>query len=342
MDANHKQSTTPIYHRCTICHRLYKNPKHLPCSHSYCEGCLVKFNEGPYVMSEASTALLSASVTVTAHGQVGKEIKFTIFTKDEKHYPRYNRSDKITAEAKPRTGNVILAEIKDNQDGSYTASLVPTQPGEMEILVFVNGKTVEDQTFSVQVCQYSAVQHGKIFNSDGEIRQPWGIAFGQDGVWAVVNRYNHCVCIFDHHDQLTGKFGSEGNGNCQLKYPCGIAFDSNNNLYVVDYNNHRVQKFDISGEYLLQFGKCGSGYGQLSNPVGITVCNDRVFVADKNNNRISVFQCDGQFSHTFGSHQLNPFDVAINNNQVFVVSYHKHCISIFTLDGNYVSKIGAL
>ena len=42
MDA---RSATPVYHRCTICHRLYKDPKYQPCSHSHCEGCLVKFKE---------------------------------------------------------------------------------------------------------------------------------------------------------------------------------------------------------------------------------------------------------------------------------------------------------
>ena len=25
---------------CTVCYQLYKNPKYLPCHHSYCEGCL--------------------------------------------------------------------------------------------------------------------------------------------------------------------------------------------------------------------------------------------------------------------------------------------------------------
>ena len=27
---------------CPVCHQLFKNPKFLPCYHSYCEGCLEK------------------------------------------------------------------------------------------------------------------------------------------------------------------------------------------------------------------------------------------------------------------------------------------------------------
>ena len=275
-----------------------------------------------------------------AYGQVGKEVKFTVITKDDNHYPCHS---KITTEAKSSTGDVITAEVKDNHDGSYTASFVPTQPGEVEVTVTINGESINTCPLNVQILHHTTLDKpSKIVNDDRKMGQPLGIAFGKDGVWAVVDCSNHCVCIFDSQDKLNRTFGSNGNGNGQFRDPHGLAFDANNHLYVVDSNNDRVQKFDINGSYLLQFGNKGSGDGQLSHPVGITVYNDRVFVADDSNNRISVFQCDGQFSNTFGSDHLSrPYDVAVtNNNQVLVANYNHHCISIFTLDGNYVNKIG--
>ena len=346
MDTNPDQATVPIYLRCPICHRLYKDPKCLPCSHSYCEGCLVKLEEGSdstCIMCETTKTTLSSSVAIPAYGQVGKEVKFTITTKSDNHHPSKKGGNKITAQVKPRTGDVITADVKANLDGSYTASFVPTQPGEVEVLAFIDEKRINKHPLSVQIHQHTTLDKpSKIVNNDGKMGQPWGIAFGRDGVWAVVDRSNECVYIFDSHNQLTRKFGSSGNGNGQLYYPCGLAFDSNNHLYVVDNGNHRVQKFDINGSYLLQFGNYGSGDGELSGPVGITVYNDTVFIADQSNNRISVFQCNGQFSHTFGSDYLDyPSDVAVtDNNQVVVPTYGHHCISIFTLDGNYVNKIG--
>ena len=290
-----------------------------------------------------NSSFSTAIVYIPAYGQVGKEVKFTVITKDDNHHPSRKGGSKIAAQAKPRTEDFITAEVKDNQDGSYTASFVPTQPGEVEVTVTINGESINTCPLSVQVHQYTTLDKpSKIVNDDGKMGHPWGIAFGKDGVWAVVDNSNHCVCIFDSQDKLNRKFGSNGNGNYQFSSPLGIAFDANNHLYVVDNSNHRVQKFDINGGYLLQFGNRGSGDGQLSNPVGITVYNDRVFVADNSNNRISVFQCDGQFSNTFGSDHLdNPYDVAVtNNNQVLVADCGHHCISIFTLDGNYVNKIG--
>ena len=269
-------------------------------------------------------------------------MKFTIITKNNSHNSCQKGGSRIIAEAKPRTGDIITAEVEDSQDGSYTASFVPTQPGEVEITVTINGECISMYPLKVQILHHTTLDKpSKIENDDGKMGHPWGIAFGKDGVWAITDQCSNCVCLFDNKDQLIRKFGSEGSENSQFSNPFGISFDANNNLYVVDFGNNRVQKFDINGSYLLELGNKGSSDSQLSNPLGITVYNDRVFVAD---NCISVFQCDGQFSHTFGSDQLrNPHDVAVtNDNQVLVAEWSHESIFVFTLNGNYVSKVDTL
>ena len=145
---------------------------------------------------------------------------------------------------------------------------------------------------------------GKIVNNDGNMGEPWGIAFGKNGMWAVADCSKHCVYIFDGQDQLIRKVGRYGNGNGQLNSPEGVTFDSNNHLYVADYENDRAQVFDVSGKYLHQFGSSGSGNGQLSGPVGITINNNKVFVTEECNQRISVFHTNGQFSHIISKGQL--------------------------------------
>ncbi|XP_065915589.1 tripartite motif-containing protein 2-like [Dysidea avara] len=297
-----------------------------------------------YLSYGVNSSFNTAIAYIPAYGQVGKEMKFTITTKDPNHCPCQKGGSKITTQVKPRTGEVITAEVKDNQDGSYTASFTPTQIGELQVSVFSNGTKINKHPLSVQIHQHTTLDKpNKIVNDDGKIGEPWGIAFAKDGAWAITDDSNHCVCIFNSKDQLTRKLGSSGIGNGQFHNPRGLAFDANNHLYVVDGNNHRVQKFDINGSYLLQFGNKGSGDGQLNGPFGITVYSNRIFVAEYHNNRISVFCCDGRFSNAFGSSQLNKAtDVAVtNNNQILVVEWGHHCISIFTLDGNYVNKISA-
>ena len=163
-------------------------------------------------------------------------------------------------------------------------------------------------------------------------------------MWAVADHSNHCVYIFDSHDQVVRKFGSQGNGDGQFNSPAGLAFDADNNLYVVCRYNDRVQKFNITGEYLLKFGNKGTGVGQLNCPLGITVHDKKVYVADQVNNRISVFHCDGKFSRMIGLSMLSATcDVAVNNNnQLLVADKGNYCVSILMLDGSYVGKIGAI
>ena len=67
--------------------------------------------------------------------------------------------------------------------------------------------------------------------------QPWGIAFGRNGMWAVTDNINNCVWIFDREDQLVRKFGSKGTGNGEFSdcSSLGIAFDAKNHLYIYIY-----------------------------------------------------------------------------------------------------------
>jgi len=137
---------------------------------------------------------------------------------------------------------------------------------------------LRDTIIMVQPRDYKTVNKPrKIMNSRGNVSNPTGIAFGKDGVWAVTNRNQICVCIFDGQDKLIRTFG-QGTGSGQFHYPWGVLFDSNKHLYVADYLSNRVQKFKIDGTYLLRFGQYGSNNGQLSCPCGVVVHNDKVLL----------------------------------------------------------------
>ena len=280
-------------------------------------------------------------VNLPNHITVDKELKFSIITKYHNGSRCSIGGSEVSVQLECNTGEVRSAQVKDNNDGSYMASLIAQQVGEVKLSVSINGQQIKGSPYSLVVYDYTRVgKPNKIVNNDGYMGQPWGIAFGNNGMWAVAGRSKHCVYIFDEQDQLIRKVGNGGSGNGQLSSPEGVTFDSNNYLYVADYGNYRVQVFDVNGNYHHQFGRYGSGNGQLNNPIGITTHNNKVFVTEQSNRRISVFHTNGQFSHIIGKGQLsNPYDVTVNtNNQLLVVDCGHHCIYTFTLDGNYVSK----
>ena len=274
----------------------------------------------------------------------GDKVKFKILTKDQSNLLYQKGGNEVVIQAQSSRGDVIPVEVKDNKDGSYSASFVANQVGEVKLSVTIKGQQIKGSPFNVKVHgKYTTIDKpSKVVNEGGRMGEPWGIAFSKDGIWAVTDDSNHCVWIFDREDQLVRKFGGEGTGNGKFNIPEGLAFDANNHLYVIDHCNHRVQKFDITGTYLFQFGSQGSGNGQLMHPLGIIVHDGKLYIAEYSNHRISVFQLDGQFSHIIGSgHLKNPWYIAVcSNDQLLVANYGHHCISMFTLDGNYVGKFG--
>ena len=275
----------------------------------------------------------------------GAMVKFKIVTKDKTNHLYHKGGSEVAIQAQSSSGDITPVEVMDNKDGSYSASFVANQVGEVKLSVTIKGQHIKGSPFSVKVHgkRNTIDKPSKVVDADGKMGTPWGIAFGRDGMWAVADNSNNCVWIFDRKDQFVDKFGKEGNGNGEFNWPLGITFDANNHLYVADHNNHRVQKFCISTGYSSQFGICGSGNGQLKHPLGIILHNGKLYVTEWGNHRISVFQLGGQFSHIIGSgHLSNPYYIAVSaNDQLLVANFGHHCISMFTLDGDYVGKFGS-
>ena len=273
----------------------------------------------------------------------GEDIEFKIITRDRNNHVCNKGGSEVVIHAQS-SRDVASVEVKDNKDGSYSASFVANQVGEVKLSVTIKGQQIKGSPFNVKVCgKYTTIDKpSKVITKVGWMGTPWGIAFGKNGLWAVTDRSNHCVRIFDSHDKMIQTFGANGSDKGKFNSPTGIAFDDNNHLYVTDSWNNRVQKFTVTGTCLLQFGSHGSGNGQLNNPLGILVLNRHVYVVENSGNRISVFQLDGQFSHIIGSNYLkNPCYIAVNAiDQLLVANSGHHCISIFTRDGGYVSKFG--
>ena len=268
----------------------------------------------------------------------GHKAEFKMVAKDSKGKNCAKGGNRVSVQLKSFTGDVTAGDVRDNNDGSYMASFVAEQIGEAKLLVSINGEQIKGSPYSIVVGRnYQSIDKPtKIVNMD----LTWGVAFSRNGLWAVADFSNDCVCIFDDKDQLVRKFGSKGSNNGQFIDPRGVTFDSHNHLYVVDSGNNRVQKFDTNGNYLLQFGSKGDSDGQLYCSIGIAVHKDKVYIADSDNKRVSVFQTNGQFYKTFGSDVLGyPRDVAVSADKYLVVA-DPHCIYTFTLDGHYIGKFG--
>ncbi|XP_065892478.1 E3 ubiquitin-protein ligase TRIM71-like [Dysidea avara] len=279
--------------------------------------------------------------------------KFTVIALIAGHSTAQLPSNAVSIQLKASTGKVVDAKITDNKDGSYTGSLSPVHIGKAKLIVSINGKQIADISCTVFVREYQVNKRtinlkyaDKLYvgshTTERLSNQPWGIAVGKYGLYAMTDCLHHCVCIFDESSQLIKKLGGDcGDEIAQFQNPLGVAFDSNNCLYVADTGNHRVQKFSMSGNFVLQFGHKGMGSGQLNKPHDITVHDGRAYIADSGNKCISVFKTDGQFCSTIGQGEIDiPCGVAVNvDNKLLVACYgHEYLVS-FSLDGSDREKI---
>ena len=289
----------------------------------------------------------SEVVALTKYTLPGKKVEFAIVTKDSYGNRCVKQAIQVSIQLKSFTGEVTTGELRDNNDGSYTASFVPEQVGKAKLSVSINGVQIKGSPYSIVVQahrDYQAIDEAcKIVNNNGSMGKPWGVAFGKNGLWAVADWSKHHVYIYDDKDELVLKFGSNGSNDGQFSYPCGVTFDNHNHLYVVDNNNHRIQKFDTNGNYLLQFGNSGSSNQKLTFPSGIIVHNNKVYIADSGNKRISVFHTNGKFCICFGSDRLGGcHDVAVSvDSHLLVADNISDCIRTYTMDGRYIGKFGS-
>ena len=313
------------------------------------ETAIVKFSPAPESFPKFGSIHVHANpeameiIHLPSNIIVGKEVECTIITKYVSGSQHFQGGDKVAVTLKSSKGNVTSASVTDNDDGSHRVSFVVQQIGEYKLSISINGQELYKQFRKLMArTNYRTIEIPRnTITNDGNLGEPWGIAFRSDDTWAVTDYLKHHVYIFDSDDQLITTFGTKGTNNGQFKNPRGVTFDDYH-LFVVDSGNHRVQKFDVNGNYLLQFGGKGPGEGNLNDPRGITAHNGMVYIAEQSNKRISVFTGDGQFSLLIGKGYLNnPYNVVVSvNDLIFVADYNHHCVYSFTMTGVNVGKIG--
>ena len=79
-----------------------------------------------------------------------------------------SKDDQVAVKVQSKVGGALPVVVKDNKDGSYLATFVPSQVGEIKLSVSIGGKHTQGSPFT-----YPAVNiANKVINDDGRLGQP--------------------------------------------------------------------------------------------------------------------------------------------------------------------------
>lgn len=137
---------------------------------------------------------------------------------------------------------------------------------------------------------------GPLELGDGQFREPWGIAVGNDGTIFVADTWNGRIQVFDAQGNFLDKWGvfniidGDNRDPNSLFGPRGLAITPAGNLLVADTGNKRIIEYTPEGEYVNQVGGGGVVLGRFEEPVDVAVDprTGAVYVADIWNRRIQL------------------------------------------------------
>ncbi|HSR70563.1 MAG TPA: NHL repeat-containing protein [Acidobacteriota bacterium] len=188
---------------------------------------------------------------------------------------------------------------------------------------------------------------GSYGSQEGEMIDPLGVGFTQDGRMYVIDSGNNRVQVFDSQGQPLAAFGETGTGDAQFTSPEDLYVGPDDLVYVADTGNNRIQVFDLDGKLVRQWGSIGNDEGQLRGPAGLWVDSSRVYVADTANHRIQVFDLQGNHLLGFGSFgsELGQFNkpaavTADADGNIYVCDELNSRMQKFDRDGNFVDTWG--
>ncbi len=328
----------------------------------------------------------TGNIKVTVNGQTAETPTFTFIPADQPltvtsisptSGPR-NTAVVITGtgfSATPAENTVTLNGITCTVTNASTTQLsitIPAGAGSGNIIVGVNGSTVESEEFEfiytteVSTLAGSSSGYAEGNGTSAQFSQPYQIAVDGNGNVYVADAGNHRIRKITAAGEVSTLAGgtqgtNDGTGaDAQFNYPYGVTMGSDGNIYVADTHNHRVRKVTPEGVVTTVAGSTG-GYAdgngasaQFYYLTGITSDADgNLYIADKDNFKIRKIAPNGDVTTLAGSSSgyvdatgtdakfAGPFNVAVDGSgNVYVSDANNHKIRKVTPAGEVTTIAG--
>ena len=345
---------------CPICYEHLKDPKLLPCQHSFCKVCLEEYQQSREQQEDILLCPICKNVTPLAPNGIDAlplDFKFknlvdmiesteisdsTPPVKDETNPPLRPFLD-YAARSRARPSLIIKSYGEKNEDFGRLYGLALSSNGAVVVSDWNKHKLI---VFDKRMKYQSTIASTSwYYQYDDCFNKPSGMASDKDGNIYVADRDNHYVKKFTTGGKFISKLGTgkPGSKHNEFNQPRGLVISYNNFLYIADGLNHRIQVFN-GDQFQFSFGSLGSNPGQLNVPcaVALNSTEDQLFVSDNKNNRVQVFSTQqGIFLRQIVHDKLrHPHGISYNGDgHLLVCSSGTNCVLVCKEDGTVVAVI---
>ena len=358
---------------CPLCLETVKNPKTLPCLHSFCLECLDELatfarrqlqttikcpvSQSSFAIRDTDTVdnlpssfvdkkfdlLDQILVTRTdpsmclaeCHiNETGKESKFVVVTRDSEGLQCYQEDDQIKADVLTPEGDRLRTELKDCKDGEYIVRYTPQCVGRHSVEIQGNGELLTGSPACVVEVRHQYQCAFKFGTSGKRPGQFRWIAY------IAVSKKTGTIAVADYLNKRIQLFSSDGKFQREVRLddrPISVAFtDCGKLLTLVSRSNEKLDLFSEVGQFIRHIND-----KHLKEPIRLSLAGDgRLIVTDR---EVKVLSPDGNdllLSFTAPDCAAYP-ECALYHQSKFYVSYPgAHCVKVFDKTGVYIHDIG--
>ena len=327
---------------------------------------------GQVVVSSTDPLQSLAEGTGLKVGEVGREAKIALTTKDSGGNQYYDENDRIDVTVQTPSSKRVSYKIEPGKDGEYSVSYTPDFVGQHEVLIAVNGEPLTGSPWSVFVThryKYSFSIGSQARAQQGQFFWPTDIAIDDKSGYVAVTDDKR-VQIYSLRGRYLGVLGTN-----KLSSPTSVAFTKSSELIVVSSNmifcfdqgyrfvktitnthlkaprrltvagdgrlvvcDHTVKVLSSDGSQLLL---------TIPNSANAlprhAVCHQKmIFVSYSLEGIVKVFsEKDGVFLYSIGISKLsNPLGLEVDRfDNLVVCDRDKARLQIFTLDGKFLNTV---
>ena len=288
--------------------------------------------------TEAIKCLVQGLKATTA----GLETEMEVITRDSKGRQYYCPTDYITVQlssAQDLSLNCIADKVKitDKENGCYTISLIPNQPGKHILTVQVNGENVQEfPPIDVKERSFTSLRtigEGAA-TEDTKLKYPWGVTVTDSGEFVVSDKDNNRIVVFSEKGELLRSFGQNF-----LNCPNGLCIDKTGRIIVGNRIDNKIFLFEEDGECVVEIHNGSS----LKKPRGISFdAQGNLVVCDTGNKCVTFFSPEGRILKSIGKDKLEmPACCLCFEDKIFVSDHKDHSIKVFHIDGRFLYKFGS-